>query len=388
MSKSIQLKVPLNRVEGDLRVKVTIEDGVVSDAWSSGIMYRGFENLLVGRGPLDGLVLTPRICGICGTAHLTAAAQALEMIQGVSPPPAAVRLRNIAMAVEKVQSDLRHTFLMFAPDFTNSLYRSSPFFEEANKRYAPLKGATAVEAVRQTRDLLEVIAFIGGQWPHSSYMVPGGNTSIPTSGELVQCQYRVDRFRDWYEKQILGCSLDRWERLQNADDLDQWLEEDEQQEQSEIGLLIRFCRLHGLDRVGRGYGNYISFGTPLVESRDAGVESISGAAFATASGVETLDQAQISEYVDHSWYMDYAGGRHPFEGETRPDATEQEGRKYSWAKAPRYRDQPVETGPLAELMIGDHPLITDLVRRDGPSAMLRQLARLIRSAILLRAIEY
>ena len=37
-------------------------------------MYRGIENLMTGRGPLDSLVITPRICGICTTAHLNAAA--------------------------------------------------------------------------------------------------------------------------------------------------------------------------------------------------------------------------------------------------------------------------------------------------------------------------
>jgi len=49
---------PLNRVEGDLEIRIEVEGNVVSDAWSAGIMYRGFENLLVGRAVLDGLVLT------------------------------------------------------------------------------------------------------------------------------------------------------------------------------------------------------------------------------------------------------------------------------------------------------------------------------------------
>ncbi len=72
MSQKMKLNVPLNRVEGDLEVKVEVQDGVVSDAWCSGIMFRGFEKLLSGRGALDGLVITPRICGICCTSHLMA----------------------------------------------------------------------------------------------------------------------------------------------------------------------------------------------------------------------------------------------------------------------------------------------------------------------------
>jgi hydrogenase large subunit len=385
MSKNILLKVPINRVEGDLRVRVKIEDDVVTDAWSSGIMYRGFENLLVGRGPLDGLVLTPRICGLCGTAHLTAAAQALEMIQGVTPPPAAVRLRNIAMAVEKIQSDMRHAFLMFAVDFTNNLYRQSPFFAEACARYEPLKGTTSVEAIRETRDLLQIIAIIGGQWPHSSYMIPGGITSIPTSGELLQCHYQLDHFRRWYENRVLGCSLEQWSQVNSAVELDRWIETNDR---SEIGLLIRFCRHHGLDKIGRGYSNYISFGVPVAGGDDPELPQVSIAGFAQPAGVENIDHEQIREYVDHSWYMDTDGARHPFQGETQPSATDQESRKYSWAKAPRYKDLPTETGPLAEAVIRKDPLITDLIRQFGPSVMLRQLARMVRPIILLKSIEH
>ena len=330
MAKKLLLKVPINRVEGDLNVRVKIEDGLVSDAWSSGIMYRGFENLLVGRGPMDGLVLTPRICGICGTSHLTAAARALERIQGITPPPAAVRLRNVAMAVEKVQSDMRHAFLMFAVDFADALYRQSPFFDEAKKRYAPLKGATAIEALRQTKELLEIIAIIGGQWPHSSYMIPGGITSIPSSGELLLCRYRVNRFRHWYEQRVLGCSLARWSELRSGNDLNNWLEENEAQRNSEAGLLIRFSRHHGLDKMGRGYGNFISFGLPIVDGDEPEGQSISASGFAQGTAVSELQQAEIREYVDHSWYMDETDGRHPFEGQTRPYATGQESRKYSW----------------------------------------------------------
>ena len=56
-TKKIMIDIPLNRVEGDLEVRVEHGDGVITDAWSAGILYRGFENLMIGRGPLDGLVM-------------------------------------------------------------------------------------------------------------------------------------------------------------------------------------------------------------------------------------------------------------------------------------------------------------------------------------------
>ena len=54
------------QVEGDLDVKVTITDGVVTDAWTEAAMFRGFEIILRGKDPQAGLIMTPRICGICG----------------------------------------------------------------------------------------------------------------------------------------------------------------------------------------------------------------------------------------------------------------------------------------------------------------------------------
>ena len=57
---------PLGRVEGDLDVRVTIEDGVVTSAWTEAAMFRGFEIILRGKDPQAGLIMTPRICGICG----------------------------------------------------------------------------------------------------------------------------------------------------------------------------------------------------------------------------------------------------------------------------------------------------------------------------------
>ncbi|MCK4987533.1 MAG: nickel-dependent hydrogenase large subunit, partial [Desulfobacterales bacterium] len=114
---------PLNRVEGDLEIRVEVENNRVSESWSAGIMYRGFENLLIGRAALDGLVLTPRVCGICSTSHLKAAAKALDMFFNVKLPDNAIRIRNITLMTEKIQNDFRHAFMLFMVDFTNPAYQ-------------------------------------------------------------------------------------------------------------------------------------------------------------------------------------------------------------------------------------------------------------------------
>ncbi|MDP1633672.1 MAG: nickel-dependent hydrogenase large subunit, partial [Gallionellaceae bacterium] len=257
MSKRILCDIPLNRVEGDLEVRVALENNHVVDAWSSGTMFRGFENIMLGRGALDGLVITPRICGICSTTHLMAAARALDQIAGVTVPDNAIRLRNTALLAEHCQGDVRQSVLMFLPDFATAAYTDHPLHAEALKRYAPLQGERCIDVVRQTKTLLEIIAILGGQWPHSSFMVPGGVSYIPPLVELNQCRHILRRYRHWYEESVLGCTLERWQDVQSAADLDAWLNESTAQRDSDTGFLLRFADTAGLRELGRGHGHFL-----------------------------------------------------------------------------------------------------------------------------------
>ncbi len=393
MSEKTVLQLPVNRVEGDLDLKVELADRRVADAWCSGTMFRGFEQILSGRGALDGLVITPRVCGICGTAHLTAASKALDAISGAAVPDNGVRLRNVALMVEHIQSDVRHGFLNFMSDFANAAYRKHPLFEEAVRRYEPFRGETTVETVRETKNVLEIVAILGGQWPHSSYMVPGGVVSVPGQSDLLQCLHLLRQYRRWYEKRVLGCEIACWNAIQNASDLYAWLMEKEEYRESEIGFFLRFAEKAGLDAMGKGHGNFISFGSfdlPLqtqVKAGKDGARLLVPAGFARGTTVEEFDAEKIAEDVSHSWFRDLRGSRHPFDGQTHPYASGWEGAKYSWAKAPRYDRAPAETGPLAEAVIAELPLFVDLVRRSGPNVLIRELARLSRPARLLEALE-
>ncbi|HSP06229.1 MAG TPA: nickel-dependent hydrogenase large subunit, partial [Acidobacteriota bacterium] len=78
--------------------------------------------------------------------------------------------------------------------------------------------------------------------------------------------------------------------------------------------------------------------------------------------VNGRDAEEIKEYISHSWYSYSKGdnvGLHPWDGETEFNFTgpkppfEQlnvEG-KYSWLKTPRWKDHPMEVGPLARLLV-------------------------------------
>jgi hydrogenase large subunit len=385
--------IPLNRVEGDLEIRAELDGGVVVDAWSSGTMFRGFENMLTGRAARDGLVLTPRVCGICTTAHLLAAARALDAIAAVPVTPTGVRVRNAALMVEQIQSDLRQPFLLFAADFAGAAHQEQPLWAEAVRRYRPYEGETVVETIRATKHLLEIVAILGGQWPHSSFIVPGGVVTAPSRADVTRSRQIVATYRAFFERRVLGCSLERWAKVASADDLDAWLDESPAHRDGDLGFFLRFGRAIGLDAIGRGHGRFISFGgLEIPEGSDVPRRArdeamLLPAAFAHDGEIRPLAQELVAEHVACSWSGDYEGGRHPFDGETRPYASGAEGKKYSWAKAPRYDGAPAETGPLAEAIVGRDPLVTDLVRRSGPTALTRALARIVRPAALLPVLD-
>ena len=382
-----EINIPINRAEGDLEVSVEVEDGVVREAWSVGTLYRGFESMMQGRGALDGLVMTPRVCGICSITHLTAAALALDRIAGVQPPDNAIRLRNLALMAEIVQSDVRQSILMFMVDFANHrAYSDHSLAAEAQARFQPLAGRAAVEVIRESKRLLQVIAIIGGQWPHTSFMVPGGVTAIPDTSKLLQSRIIVERFQAWYERSILGCSLARWQAIKSGADLEAWLEERPEHRDSTVGFFLRFSREAGLHLLGRGPNRFLCYGNlPLPE--ETAVPGVDGwlqpAGYGVATTVLPFEPQQISEDLSHSWYEQESGPRHPYDGTTKPYASGQSGRLYSWVKAPRYGGEVVETGPLAEKVVAGDPLFLDLLASQGPNVMVRQLARLVRPAALL-----
>ncbi len=56
---------PITRIEGHLRIDVEVDGGAVTNAWSSGQMFRGLEIILQGRDPHDAWHFVQSIWGVC-----------------------------------------------------------------------------------------------------------------------------------------------------------------------------------------------------------------------------------------------------------------------------------------------------------------------------------
>ena len=63
---------------------------------------------------------------------------------------------------------------------------------------------------------------------------------------------------------------------------------------------------------------------------------------------DSFDPNLIKEQVKYSRYSS-ASNLHPFKGQTEPNPNK--GGAYTWLKAPRYNNQPMEVGPLARVAI-------------------------------------
>ncbi len=381
----ISLDIDLNRVEGDLALQVDIEDQRIVDARCIGSMYRGFEQILIGRAPMDALVLTPRVCGICGTAHLYSAVLALEQLAEIQAPRHAQLVRNLCALAEIVQSDLRQSFLFFAPDLCQNRYQNSPYFAAISEAFTELKGTVSRSCLQVSRNLPSLVAIFAGQWPHSSWMVPGGITLPATARRILDSESLLNSTRHWFENELIGGPIAAWLALNSASDLDNWFAPASGRHLSAIGRLYHFCRDVGLDNIGQGTGHMISYGLPDLDEDMRG-PFVPGFYNADTGQTEALNHLEINEHVRHSWFLDYGGGRHPWQGETIPHHQTGSDR-YTWAKAPRYGEKVVQTGPLAELRISGEALIGDLLKQRGDSVWVRQFARLRRAAYGLQTMQ-
>jgi uptake hydrogenase large subunit len=367
------------RSEGDLRILWDEHDGRITQAWCQGTMYRGYEMILIGRYPEDALATTARLCGICSTSHVVAATHALEDAWHITPPPQAVRLRNLFLAAESVMSDARQGALFFGPGLCHSAFSTHPLYDEVIRAFQPPFVGWLPRQVRDSsKRILGVITAFTRQWPHSVPFRPGGASCPIGRDEIEQARAAVNDYTDWYGPTILGGTLAEWADITTAEQFRHWID---QRPHSLIALYTRYAtEAAGLHRIGRGSPNLLSGG--LYRQPDSPHRPLIPGGVLTAGRRSDFDQAQVREHSRFSWFVD-PGPRHPTQIVVTPDRSRPE--SYSWATAPRYGpdDHVMQLGPLPELLLAADPLATDLAATYGVSAYLRQLVRWTRSAATL-----
>ena len=167
----------VNKIEGEANLKIYGED-IVEFVEIEFWQYRGIENYLIGRHYMDALVINPRICGICGHSHLFASAKVIEDAFNLKVSKKAETLRDITVGLEIIQNHLKWFYITLFPTRIK------------DKKYM-FKG------VSLAREASKIIALIAGQFPHNSYIVPGGVTCDLTNLEIFKIK---DMLKALFEK--------------------------------------------------------------------------------------------------------------------------------------------------------------------------------------------
>jgi hydrogenase large subunit len=202
-----------------------------------------------------------------------------------------------------------------------------------------------LDALAWQRDVARLHTIFGGKNPHPNFVVGGVPCAIDLNSDSAlnaqrfsQVQEIITRMRTFTDQVYLPDTL----------------------------AIAGFYKDWGSR--GEGTGNFLTYGDFPEKGMDDPSSYLipSGVILDRDLGtVHELDphaDDQIREYVAHSWY-DYSGGKneglHPYAGETRLDYTGPTPpyehvdveKSYSWLKSPRWKDKPVEVGPLARVLM-------------------------------------
>jgi hydrogenase large subunit len=424
---------PVTRIEGHLRIEAEVNGGMVSDAWSSGTMFRGIELILRGRDPREAWIWTQRICGVCTTVHALTSVRAVEDALGIEVPENANLIRNIIGASQYVQDHVIHFYHLHALDWvdvtlalkadpakTSQLAESISPWPKSSRTYFK----SVQDRVKALVESKQLSLFSSGYWGHPAYHLPPEANLLAVAHYIEALEFQKDYIRihavlggknphlQTYLVGGMAASMDpdepgatiNPERITFLTELASKAQAfvDQVYVPDVLAVASFYRDWFGL---GEGLGNFLSYGDyPLGGLKDPARFYLQrGAIFNhDLSKVHPVDPANVTEYVTHSWYQ-YADGdqnaKHPYQGETSPKYTGpkppfdhlQVDQKYSWLKAPRYQDHAMEVGPLSRMLVAyasGHPEVKATV--DGVLAKLNAPATALFSTlgrIAARAIE-
>src|SRR4030066_464863 len=218
----------MTRIEGHLKIEVTVENGVVKDADGSGMMFRGIELILQGRDPRDAQRYTQRICGVSPPSHSIAATLNLDSAFGISAkiPDNGRIVRNLILGAAHIADHILHFYHLTALDYVdvtkvpknegaapvlNSVKEFAkrgeldPFVPryEGDYRLSDQMNIDAlahyVKALEMRSKGQEMLTIFGGKMPHNMAVVPGGVTETVPEDKIASFLWRLNGLRDFIE---------------------------------------------------------------------------------------------------------------------------------------------------------------------------------------------
>lgn len=387
---------PITRIEGHLRVEADIDDkGVIKDAFSSGTSVRGIEVIVKERDPRDVWAFVQRICGVCTSTHALASIRSVEDALDIKIPENAHLIRNIMNAAVFIHDHVVHFYHLHALDWVDVVSALDANPNETSKiaqsisdwpKSSPGYFKEVQNKVKKLVDSGQLGIFANGYWGHEAYKLPPEVNLLAVAHYLEALDWQKEIVKiqtilggkNPHPHYVVGgmatpldINSDNGIHAERLAHISQLIDEAKAfVNQVYIPDLLAIGSYYKDWTYGGGLNNYLSYGdfAPKdhydISSYRMPRGVILNGDLTKVHDIDLKDTSQIQEFVDHSWY-EYEGktkdgGLHPFEGETNLNYTGPEApynhlntdEAYSWIKAPRYKGQPMETGPLARIMIG------------------------------------
>lgn len=393
---------PVTRIEGHLRIDCEVDAGKVTNAWASGTMWRGVEQILLGRDPRDAWAITQRFCGVCTTVHAIASVRAVENALQMAVPKNAQYIRNLMIAAHAIHDEIVHFYHLSALDWVDitSAAKADP---KATAELAeslsdwPLNGAKVHAATKERLGGLvasgQLGIFANGYWGHPAMKLsPEVNLLAVTHYlQALEVQRKANKIVS-----ILGAKTPHVQNLavggvsnpialgsQSVLSLERLLAV--KQAIDELAQFIAQVYLVDVAAVAAAYPEWTRIGrgvTHYLAAPDFPLDE-KGASFMTSGGYipggelaamkpiasfgDALLRDNVAESVKHAWYRGGKGALHPYHGETVAEYTGfQERGKYSFVKAPTFAGKPAQVGPLARVLVaaaaGDEAILAHLRR--------------------------
>ncbi len=386
MSRTITID-PVTRIEGHLRIDVSVDGGHVKNAWASGQMWRGIELILLGRDPRDAWLFTQRFCGVCTTVHAIASVRAVENALQLEVPLNAQYIRNLIVIAHALHDHIVHFYHLSALDWVDvvSALKADPAktsqLAESLSPW-PRNGRVELQAVKDKLASFvqngQLGIFTNGYWGHPAMKLPPEVNLLAVSHYLQALDYQRKANQ---AVAILGSKTPNIQNLAvggvaNAINLDNQSTLnmaklyqiksllDEMKAFVEQVYLPDVCAIGALYAdwlpYGGGVKNYLAVPDLPLDTKGTQFDLPGGTIFdgnlASAKAITSFNDEYfrdgVTEGTTHSWYE---GGKqlHPWVGETKPHYTDfQPDGKYSWVKSPRFQNKVMQVGPLAQVLVG------------------------------------
>lgn len=165
---------PITRLEGHGKIEIFLDGaGDVERAFLQVPELRGFEKFCEGRPAEEMPRITPRICGVCPTAHHMASTKTVDDLWKVEPPRAAKLLRELVYSAFMVEDHYIHFFFLGGPDFV-----VGPQAPAAQRNVLGVINQVGLEIAGQVievrRRCREIIQTLAGKVIHPVFGLPGG----------------------------------------------------------------------------------------------------------------------------------------------------------------------------------------------------------------------